>query len=263
MDKRTLCKKGLSLFLALAVAAPVLVSASSRAEFEDEDDDDSPNATFTVTAVSPETFTNIGDTTVTVTGTGFDSISQLKVQLGEWDDDSRDESDDAVIMTSPTVVGATQITAVIPVGSKVHDHIDLTVVDEANGTHVTYKRALSGEGSIDIDDNEDSAVLSSRSSAKTSMTATLEGRTIEKKGWVKARIGSRPVKIVSISRSGTNTVVKMRLRYGKLAAGSYDLVLTYKDQVVEPVLKNKKVKYQKFTERGTIRQTDAFEVTAQ
>ena len=107
-----------------------------------------------------------------------------------------------------------------------------------------------------------SVVYSERSDAKASLTAIIDGVAINNKSWIKASIGGKPVHILSVKNDGENTTVEMKYDYGKLPVGVYDLVITYKKQVLKEVEVGGEVKYKKAFEKGTFVEAGAFQVVA-
>jgi hypothetical protein len=254
-------KKLLGTVLAITLIMPVITWA-------DDDEEDENNASYTITSVSPATVENLADTTITITGTGFSTITTVGARLGEWEDDEKDDTDDTFPLTNVTVVNNTTITATVPQGAEAEDEEDVTVYDSGvtPNTHYTLEDAITIHPSFEIDDedgDEDGIVetdYSRNNSAKVFFNLTLQGKTIKKKRWLKVRVGRRPAKIVSLAKVGGATRIRARLNYGKMAAGQYNIKLTYKDRLTKRVRRNGKWKYRKHWENGTIASNNAFAV---
>jgi len=126
--------------------------------------------------------------------------------------------------------------------------------------------AITVHPSFDIDDedeNNDGIVeknYNSHNSAKVFFGLTLQGKTIEKKKWFKVRVGERLGRIIGVSNSGDDTRIRVRLNYGKMPAGQYNVKLTYKDRLKKKLSKNGKPKYRKYWEKETITNDNSFVV---
>ncbi len=266
--KTHLKEKSLVMLLALAIALPVFAKADDS-QGDNEGDNENNTTTYVVTSISPSTFDNNVDTLITITGTGFSTISGLGVRLGKWQDDAKDDTDNIFPLTNANVVNDTTITATVPTGAIAEDRESITVYDSnvTPNTHYTLEHAINVHPSFEIDDEDgdsDGIVeenYSRSNSAKSFFNLTLQGKKIEKKKWIKTTIGKRQGKIVSVTNVGNDTKVRVKLNYGKMSAGQYNIKLNYKDRLRERVQKNHKWKYGNRWERGTETSNNAFVVS--
>ncbi|OGI26038.1 MAG: hypothetical protein A3J76_05505 [Candidatus Moranbacteria bacterium RBG_13_45_13] len=252
----------LTAALALALAMPVL----ARADHDDDENEGSESTTYTITSVSPSAIENYQSNEITITGTGFGTIVQVGAQLGEWEDDEKDDTDDVVALTNVTVVNGTTITATIPAGAEAEDNEDITVYDSGvtPNTYYTLEDALTVHPSFEVDDedgDDDEIIEVDRTnlkSAKALFNLTVAGQSFKNKRWLKVRVGNKKGVISGITRTGDNTIVRVKFKYGKMAAGNYNISLTYKNRLKKAVTRNGKTKYRNIWESGTMTNNNAF-----
>ncbi|MDP1884611.1 MAG: hypothetical protein Q8L10_04555 [Candidatus Moranbacteria bacterium] len=255
-------QKILALALALAIAAPVLTRANNNGV---------ESTTFSVTSVSPSTVENYQANDITITGTGFSSIVQVGARLGEWIDNKKDDTDDAIALANVTVVDNTTITATVPVGAKAGDIKDVTVYDSGVTPNIysTLDSALTVHPSFEVNDQDGDSdgiveVYQTRSkNAKTVFSLTVAGQSYKNKRWIKVRVGNKKGVITGITRTGGNSIVRVKFKYGKMAAGNYDISLTYKNGLKKAVTRKGKTKYKTIWESGTMSSGNAFSVLLQ
>jgi hypothetical protein len=255
-------QKILALALALAIAAPVLTRANNNGV---------ESTTFSVTSVSPSTVENYQTNDITITGTDFSSIVQVGARLGEWTDNKKDDTDDAVALANVTVVDDTTITATVPVGAKAGDIKDVTVYDSGVTPNIysTLDSALTVHPSFEVNDQDGDSdgiveVYQTRSkSAKTVFSLTVAGQSYKNKRWIKVRVGNKKGVITKITRTSGNSIVRVKFKYGKMAAGNYDISLTYKNRLRKAVTRNGKTRYRNIWESGTMSNGNAFSVLLQ
>jgi len=72
---------------------------------------------------------------------------------------------------------------------------------------------------------------STRKKAKRRINFIMASLEINKKKWVKVRIGGRKVKVVRVKSSGETTIVAVNFKYRKWARGSYGVVVSYKRKI--------------------------------
>ncbi len=256
-------KKILALVLALALAVPVL----AWADHDDEDENEgSESTTYTITSVSPSTIENYQANEITITGTGFSTIVQVGARLGEWEDDEKDDTDDNVALTNVTVVNNTTITATVPTGVEAEDEEDVTIYDSGvtPNTYYTLEDALTVHPSFEVDDEDgdDDQVVdvyqTSSKNAKAVFGLTVAGQSFKNKRWLKVRVGNKKGVITGITRTGGNTIVRVKFKYGKMAAGNYNVSLAYRNRLKKAVTRNGKTKYRNIWESGTMTNNNAF-----
>lgn len=252
----------------IAALSIVAFPAITKADDNNETDEDENNSAYVITGVSPSTIENNAATNITITGTGFSTISQVGAQLGEWEDDEKDETDDIAPLTNVIVINDTTITATVPAGIEAEDEEDVTVFDNgvSPSTHYTFEEAFTVHPSMEVDDEDedDNDVIevdhSNSNKLKTYFSLTVKGKIIEKKKWLKVKVGNRQAKIVRITRSGRNTVIRTRFSYGKMATNLYNVKLTYKDRLKKQISRNGKKKYINRWDRGSLTYNNAFQV---
>jgi hypothetical protein len=77
-----------------------------------------------------------------------------------------------------------------------------------------------------------SVSYSGKKSSRKNITFTFQDLKITtKKSWVKVWLGGKKVKVRSVKRSGNNLKVGLQVKYGKWAAGSYNLRMVFKKKV--------------------------------
>ena len=259
-------KKILVLALALALAVPALTSAKHKTI------EDVNSSSFTVLSVLPVTLENNVVNTITIKGTGFDSITTPAVKLGAWTDDPKDDTDDSFVLTGVSKTNDTTITATVPVGAIAENNQDITVYDTGvtPNTHFTLAKALTIHPSFGVNDQDSNIngvveVFQSNSSSSSAVfSLTVSGKKFKNKRWLKLRVGSKKAVITRVSRSGSyDTIVRAKFKYGKMAVGLYDIALTYKDRLREGVARNNKTKYRTTWENGTMTTSNAFQILLQ
>lgn len=256
-------KKFLALVLALALAVPALTLASNNSGSE--------STTFSVASVSPSTVENYQTDEITITGTGFSSIVHIGARLGEWTDDKKDDTDNTVALTNATVVNNTTITATVPAGAEAGDIKDITVFDSGVTPNVysTLDDALTIHPSFLVNDNDgdsDGIVEVYQTSSKSVQAVfglTVAGQSYKNKKWLKVRVGNKKGVITKITRTGGNTIVRVKFKYGKMAAGNYNISLSYKNGLKKAVTRNGRTKYRTIWESGTMGNGNAFSVLLQ
>lgn len=72
---------------------------------------------------------------------------------------------------------------------------------------------------------------SAKKKAKRKINFVMSSLEINKKKWVKVRVGGRNVKVVRVKSSGGTTIVAVNLKYRKWARGSYGAVVSYKRKI--------------------------------
>jgi len=72
---------------------------------------------FWLQALNQRQLKIIKDTGITITGSGFSGIGDIRAKLGAWEDDKRDATDDSALPTNVSVVDDTTITATVPAGT--------------------------------------------------------------------------------------------------------------------------------------------------
>lgn len=249
--------------LALAIAAPVLALA--------DEDDGRESTTFSVTSVTPATIENDRANEITITGTGFSSIATVGARLGEWQDDEKDDTDDAVALTNVTVINDTTITATVPAGAEAENDEDVTVFDSGvtPNSYFTLDNALTVHPSFMVYDNDEDlngiveVFQTSSKSAKTTFSLNVAGQSYKNKRWIKVRVGSKKGVITKITRTGGNSIVRVKFKYGKMAVGDYNISLIYKNRLKRAVQSRGKTKYRTFWETGTMTHNNAFSVRLQ
>lgn len=256
-------KKILVLALALVLAAPAL----GKTKFNSSINTD--NASFTVSSVIPTTAENNVPTTITITGTKFLSTGTYHVKLGQWMDNSKDDTDDTYELIDVGRVSDESITATIPIGAMAENQQDLTVYDSNTATHATLQNAITVHPSMRVNDQDgdnDGIVevfQSNSSSSKATFKLTVLGKSFKNKRWLKLRVGTKKAVITKVSRVGTTSVVSAKFKYGKMAVITSNISLTYKDRLKKGVVRKNKVTYRNTWERGTMTVSNAFSVTPQ
>lgn len=257
-------KKILALALVLTLAMPVL----TRADHDEDENEGQESTTFSVTSVSPSTVENGQANEITITGTGFGTIVQVGARLGEWEDNGKDDTDDVVALTSVTVVSDTTITATVPAGTEAENNEDITVYDSGvtPNLYFTLDNALTVHPSFMVYDNDGDSdgvveVYQTNSrKTKTTFNLNVAGQSYKNKRWIKVRVGNKKGVITGISRTGGNSIVQVKFKYGKMAAGDYNISLTYKNRLKRAVQRNGKTKYRTTWETGTMTHDNAFSV---
>lgn len=265
-------KKLLVLALALLIAAPSLTSAKRKAS---PNTNNANNTTaFSVYGVSPTTATSVEnnvDTDITISGFGFSAITSgaVSAKLGVWEDDSKDNTDDAVTLGHVVYVNDTTITATVLAGSHAENNQDITVYDSVLKTHYTKHNAISIHPSFTVNDQDGTVngivevFKSNLSSSKTTFSLTVLGKSFKNKRWLKLKVGNKKAVITKVSRVGTTSVISAKYQYGKLAVGKYPIALTYKDRLKKGVVRKNKVTYRNSWEKGAMTVNDAFSVMLQ
>lgn len=256
-------KEILALTLALALAIPVLARADQNEGQE--------STTFSVASVSPSTIENDQANEITLTGTGFRTIQQVGVQLGEWEDDRKDDTDDIMVLTNVTVVNDTTITATVPAGAEAENNEDITVFDSGvtPSLYFTLDNALTVHPSFILYDNDgdnDGIVevyQTNSKSTKTTFSLNVVGQSYKNKRRLKVRVGNKKGVITGISRTDGDSIVRVKFKYGKMAVGDYNISLTYKNRLKRAVQSKGKTKYRNTWERGTITHNNAFSILLQ
>ena len=262
-------KKILMLGLILTLAVPLAVGAKKRSNSPNPNNEN--NASFLVTSVEPATVENNKDTGITITGSGFSGIGDIRAKLGAWEDDKRDTTDDSALLTNVSVVDDTTITATVPAGTHAQNDQSLTVYDSGDGTHYTLLKALSVHPSFSVNDtdtiNPKNQVMevyqSGSSSSKANFSLTVLGKSFKNKRWLKVRVGNRKAVITKVTRSGNDSIVQVKFRYGKMADGKYNISFSYKERLKKGIARRNKVTYRNIWEKGTITVNDSFEVMLQ
>ncbi|MCX6766998.1 MAG: IPT/TIG domain-containing protein [Candidatus Moranbacteria bacterium] len=262
-------KKILALTLALAIAAPVLALASN--DDGENNNGGTESTTFSVTSVSPSTIENYQANDITITGTGFNSISHVGAHLGKFEDDEKDDTDDTGTLNNVTVVNDATITATIPAEADAGDMKSITVVDTGAtpNTYFTLLDALTIHPSFEVNDRDgdnDGIVEVYQTNSKNAQAVfnlDVAGQSYKNKKWLKVRVGSKKGVISKVSRTGGNSIVSVKFKYGKMAAGNYDISLTYKNGLKKAVTRNGKTKYKTIWESGTMGNGNAFSVLLQ
>lgn len=259
-------KKILVFALALTLAMPVL----AKTKFNPSDNEN--NATsFSITSVSQDSMENNSDMTVTITGSGFSTIGVLGVKLGQWTDNANDDTDDSFALTNFSLDSDTTISVTIPAGSPAENNQDITVFDSGAdpNTHFTLQDAVTIHPSFQVNDQDgdnDGIVevfQSSQSSAKAVFNLTVLGKRFKNKRWLKLKVGNKKAVITKISRSGNDTIVRAKFKYGKMAANNYNISLSYKDRLKYGVRSKNRLKYRNMRETGTMTSNNAFSVMLQ
>lgn len=261
-------KKILVLSLALALAIPAFSSAKNANKKERANTNNANNALFSISSVSPTTIENYAGTDITITGAGFSSISIVGVKLGTWEDNTKDTTDDSVLLSNISVVDDATITATIPAGTHAQNNQDLTVFDTgvSPSAHYTLADAITIHPSFqvnDLDGDNDGIVevfKSNLSSAKATFKLTVLGKSFKNKRWLKLKVGAKKAVITKVSRVGTTSEISAKFRYGKMAVSTSNIILTYKDRMKYGVVRKNKVKYRNSWEKGTMGVGDAFSV---
>lgn len=256
-------KRILVLALALMIAAPAL----GKTKFNSSINTD--NASFAVSSVTPITAENNVPTTITITGTKFLSTGAYNVKLGQWMDNSKDDTDDTYELTDVVRVSDESITATIPIGAMAENQQDLTVYDSNTATHATLQNAITVHPSMQVNDQDgdnDGIVevfQSSSKSSKTTFKLTVLGKSFKNKRWLKLKVGSKKAVITKVSRVGTTSVISAKFKYGKMAVSASNISLTYKDRMKYAVTRKNKLTYKNMWETGTMTANNAFSVNSQ
>lgn len=256
-------KKLLALALTLALATPILARAD-----DDNEGNGQKSTIFSVTSVSPSTIDNNQTNQITITGTGFGKIIQIGAQLGDFEDDQRDDTDDIGALTNVTVVNDTTITATVPASADADDERSITVIDRGvtPNTYSTLDDALTIHPSFQMEDedgdNDGIEEVEYSDSGRVGATFNLNvtGQSYKSKRWLKASVGNKRATIVKVTRAGKNSIVRVKFKYGKMAAGNYNVKLVYKNRLKKGIQANNKTKYRNIWERGTITKNNAFAV---
>lgn len=256
-------KKILVFALSLALVAPIIASA------DDNESGGQKSTTFSVTSVSPSTIDNNQASQITITGSGFSTIVQVGAQLGEFEDNERDDTDDIGALTNVTIVNDTTITATVPASADADDERSVTVIDRGvtPNTYSTLGDALTIHPSFKIEDEDgdkdgiEEVEHSNSGSVKAVFNLTAAGQLYKNKRWLKVRVGNRKAVITKITRTGGNSIVRVKVKYGKMKAGSYNVSLTYKNRLKKAVTRNSKTKYRTIWERGTMTNNNMFVVS--
>ncbi|HBU24992.1 MAG TPA: hypothetical protein DEB07_02015 [Candidatus Moranbacteria bacterium] len=263
-------KKILVFVLALAIALPSFAGAKNNKKKSSNNANNENNSSFTVSSVTPTEMNNDVATGLTITGSGFSNITTIGVKLGSWEDDSKDTTDDSVLLSNISVPDDSTILATIPAGTHAQDSQDLTVFDSGvtPNAHYTLKDAITIHPSLQVNDadgDNDGIVevfQSTRSSSKTTFSLTVLGKSFKNKKWLKLKVGNKKAVITRVARSGEDTIIRAKFKYGKLAAGSYNISLTYKNRLKYSVTNRNKVRYRNMWERGTMTVNSGFSVVA-
>lgn len=224
------------LALAIALAIPSLTLALSKDRNRNGMDDANENnaSSFSISSVSPHEVPNGANNPITITGSGFNSIASVRVQLGKFDDNPKDTTDNVTVLTNVVRVNDTTITAVVPAGTPsgmaVKGADDLTIIDEgANpAMHFTLEDAVEIKSSVRAEDNSVDFAFSSSNSTKSLFTVRLVGITLRKKGDLKARVDARRAEVRKIIRVGDDTIVTLRVKSGQLEIGNHVLTMDAK-----------------------------------
>jgi len=262
-------KKILMFGLILALATPVAADVKKKSNAPNSNNEN--NASFSVTGVDPATAENNADTEITITGSGFSGISAVGAKLGTWEDDKKDETDNSVLLTNVSVVDDETITATVPAGTRAQNNQSLTVYDSQNNSHYTLLEAISVHPSFSVNDtdtiNSGNQIMevyqSDSNSSKANFSLTVLGKSFKNKRWLKVQVGGRKAVIAKVTRSGNDSIVQVKFRYGKMAVGSYNISLSYRDRFKKGVVRKNKVTYRNVWEKGTITVNDSFEVMLQ
>lgn len=258
-------KKILVIALALVMAMPVFASAKKKTSVNANNDN---NASFTLTSVTPAEMNNDVANVITITGDGFTGIT-AGVKLGQWEGNSKDDTDDTFLLTNVSVVDDDTITATVPVGAPAEEEQDLTVFDSSNNTHATLNNVITIHPmfTVSTDEGDNDGIMevyqSSSKSASAVFSLTVLGKKFKNKRWLKLRVGGKKAVITKITRSGENTIVRAKFKYANMAVNSYNIALTYKDRLKYGVARKNKMTYRNMWERGTITMNDAFSVMLQ
>jgi len=261
-------KKILVLALALAMAVPALADAKKKKAVNTNNNN---NSVFTVASVSPAEMNNDADTDITISGEGFSGIAVIGVKLGAWEGDAKDDTDNSILLSNITFSNDTTILATIPAGTRAQDNQDLTVFDDGADpkTHYTLADAISIHPMFTVNDEDgdsDGIVEVFQSSSKSSKAVfglTVMGKSFKNKRWLKLKVGNKKAVITRISRSGENTIVRAKFKYGKMAANDYNINLAYKERLKYGVANSKnRLKYRNKWERGTITMDNAFRINS-
>jgi hypothetical protein len=74
------------------------------------------------------------------------------------------------------------------------------------------------------------------------------------------KLGGRKVKVISVRRSGSDSIVVVEVNYGKWPVGNYSLAMSYKNQIRVAYIKKGKTKYRKGWERGSVSQDNVLSI---
>jgi peptidoglycan/xylan/chitin deacetylase (PgdA/CDA1 family) len=104
-----------------------------------------------------------------------------------------------------------------------------------------------------VSSNTPSLNYSLKKNSKRSITFTFSDLRLTNKKYVKIRLNGRIVTVSRVRISGNNSLVTVKLKYGKWPVGSYNLTMSYKNQINVPYIDKKgKTKYRKGWESGNV-----------
>jgi len=200
----------------------------------------SARAATTPTSVSPSEIWTDEDSTITISGSGFTGTSDVELfRITSYTpaDEIRNKR------LNFTVVSDNQITATVPSGLRAGSY-EIWVND------ATLESALTIQPTVTS--NVTQLNYSVAKKAKQNIILEFKGIVLGKNNsWATIKFGGRSTKVKRVSVRGNNSTVVVELNYGKMAQGTYDLSLNYKNKVREEIDNGSKIKYRNRWDNGS------------
>ena len=241
--------------LIISLIAPILLAGCFLFALSAKADED--NGNFTVSLVNPSEINNGSSRAVTITGTGFTSITKVAIYDKNF---GVVEKESNLTPLVSNFVNDTEITATIPAGTLAGQY-DLWVYENLIDSYYVKYDAFQVNSEVSADNSI--FYVSNSKSAKAKVNVTYKGVVFSKKKWVKARVNGKNIPILKLTRSGSDSTIKLNLNYKNWKEGDYSLVLRYKNRIHQRYVKKNKFKYRTVWETGTITSGNIFSILKQ
>jgi hypothetical protein len=125
-----------------------------------------------------------------------------------------------------------------------------------NELYITYKddgaRVMKFDGQVRVTTDTPTLNYSISKKAKKRISYTFTNLSLTNKKYVKMTLSGRRLKVISVRRSDTDSIVTIELKYAKWGTGNYNLAMSYKNKVKIPYEKRGKIKFRKGWESGSV-----------